>query len=303
MTLSRLQVGVQLPEVEREVGWGEIKQMALTAESAGFDSLWVGDHLLFRDAVTGTRGPWEAWSVLAALAEATRDIKIGPLVAATSFHNPGMLAKKAAAVDEISGGRLILGLGAGWNREEYAAFGFPYDHRVSRFEEAFHIIVTLLRQGRVDHHGRFYDLDDMILLPEPRHRIPIMIGSNGPRMLRIATPHAEMWNTWYTAFGNRAAGIRPLLDEVDAACEDVGRDPATMARSAAVYVQVGRGRGRTAGSTERPEVEPISGSRDQMAEQLMAIVDAGINHLQLVIDPIDDRSIQEMGEVTATMRG
>ena len=124
-----LQVGIQLPEVERVVAWPEYREMAVTAEAAGFDSLWVGDHLLYRDD-DGTRGPWEAWSLLAALAAITNTVQLGPLVAATSFHNPVMLAKKASTVDEISDGRLILGLGAGWNRSEYDAYGFPYDHRV-----------------------------------------------------------------------------------------------------------------------------------------------------------------------------
>ncbi|MDF2731211.1 MAG: hypothetical protein K0T01_3002, partial [Acidimicrobiia bacterium] len=127
-----MKVGIQLPEVERQVSWREVREIANTAEEVGFDSIWVGDHLLFRDAVTGVRGPLEAWSLLAALGEATERALIGPLVAATSFHNPAMIAKKAATVDDISGGRLVLGLGAGWNQPEYAAFGFPFDHRVAR---------------------------------------------------------------------------------------------------------------------------------------------------------------------------
>ncbi len=146
-----MKIGIQLPEVEREVTWREVREIAITAEEVGFDSIWVGDHLLFRDQVTGVRGPMEAWSMLAALGEATERALIGPLVASTSFHNPAMIAKKAATVDDISGGRLVLGLGAGWNEPEYAAFGFPFDHRVSRFEEAFTIIRTLIREGAIDH--------------------------------------------------------------------------------------------------------------------------------------------------------
>ena len=147
-------IGIQLPETEYEVRWSELKAMAQLAESAGFDSLWVGDHLLYRDE-DGARGPWEAWSQLAALAAVTERMELGPLVAATSFHNPAMLAKKAATLDEISGGRLILGLGAGWNETEYSAYGFPYDHRVDRFAEAFTIIRTLLREGHIDFEGRY----------------------------------------------------------------------------------------------------------------------------------------------------
>src|SRR5688500_17161810 len=143
-----LKIGIQLPEVERTVRWSEQREMAELADRIGLDSIWVGDHLLYRDDGKPTRGPWEAWSLLAALAAVTERVEIGPLVASTSFHAPAMLAKKAATVDEISDGRLILGLGAGWNRPDYDAFGFPYDHRVSRFEEAFTIIRELLAIGR-----------------------------------------------------------------------------------------------------------------------------------------------------------
>src|SRR3954466_12766151 len=143
-------VGVQLPEVERRVGWAELISMARTAEAVGFDSLWLGDHLLYDPPDGSTRGPWEVWTSLAALAAVTERVEIGPLVASTSFHPPAMLAKQAATVDAISGGRLILGLGAGWNEREYRAFGFPFDHRVSRFEEAFTIVRGLLREGRMD---------------------------------------------------------------------------------------------------------------------------------------------------------
>src|ERR1700733_8953468 len=129
-------VGIQLPEVERRVEWPELFAMARTAEAVGLDSLWLGDHLLYDLPGGVTRGPWEVWTSLAALAVATERVELGPLVASTSFHAPAMLAKQAATVDAISGGRLIVGLGAGWNEREYRAFGFPYDHPVSRSEAA-----------------------------------------------------------------------------------------------------------------------------------------------------------------------
>src|SRR3990172_4863641 len=160
-----LKVGIQLPEVEREVRWPELRAMARRAEAHGYDSIWVGDHLLYRRPNDRARGPWEAWSILAALAEATERVEIGPLVAATSFHNPAMLAKKAATVDEISGGGPLPGLRAGWDEGEEPAFGFPFDHRISRFEEAFTIIRTLLRDGAIDFDGRFYRARDCELLP------------------------------------------------------------------------------------------------------------------------------------------
>ena len=146
-------VGVQLPEVERFVPWPEYLDLARRAEEAGFDSIWVGDHLVYDLPDGSTRGPYEAWTTLAAIAAVTERVEIGPLVASTSFHAPAMLAKQAATVDAISQGRLIVGLGAGWNRREFDAFGFPYDRRVSRFEEALAIIVPLLREGRTTFHG------------------------------------------------------------------------------------------------------------------------------------------------------
>ncbi len=245
------QVGVQLPEVEREVGWLEMRDIARTAESAGFDSLWLGDHLLYRDQVHGTTGPMEAWSTLAALAEATERVSLGTLVASTSFHAPAMLAKKAATIDEISGGRLILGLGAGWNRTEYEAFGFPFDHRIDRFEEAFAIIRALLTEGHVDFQGSHYTVRDAELVPRARPGIPLLIGSNGPRMLKIALPHVAMWNTWHSSFGNDVEKLGPLLEEIDRACADAGREPGEVEKSAAIYVQTGR-RYRPNHRTRRP---------------------------------------------------
>jgi alkanesulfonate monooxygenase SsuD/methylene tetrahydromethanopterin reductase-like flavin-dependent oxidoreductase (luciferase family) len=299
---GQMKVGIQLPEVERQVSWREVREIANTAEEVGFDSIWVGDHLLFRDAVTGVRGPLEAWSLLAALGEATERALIGPLVAATSFHNPAMIAKKAATVDDISGGRLVLGLGAGWNQPEYAAFGFPFDHRVARFEEAFMIIRTLIREGSIDHDGPFYTHREMELLPRARKDMPLLIGSNGTRMLRIAVPHIDLWNSWYTGFDNDPARLAPLLDTVDEVCRHVGRDPAEVDRTVAVLVQLKRGTGRIAGSGERPDVKPIGGSTSEMAESLTRFEAAGIAQVQVVLDPIDARAVTEMGEVLALLR-
>jgi alkanesulfonate monooxygenase SsuD/methylene tetrahydromethanopterin reductase-like flavin-dependent oxidoreductase (luciferase family) len=295
-----MKVGVQLPEVEREYRWPEIRDIARTAEDVGFDSLWVGDHLLYRDE-QGVRGPWEVWSVLAALAEVTQRVELGPLVASTSFHSPAMLAKKAVTVDEISGGRLILGLGAGWNQTEYEAYGFPYDHRVSRFEEAFTIIRTLIREGAIDFLGEFYQLREMELIPPARPDLPILIGSNGPRMLRIAAPHVQMWNTWYASYGNTPRGLGELMSIVDDAAHDVGRDPTEIVRTAAALVQLEGGTGRRAG-TERPVTPPITGTADDIAAALHTLSEAGMGHIQLVVDPITTRSIEALAPVLERLR-
>jgi alkanesulfonate monooxygenase SsuD/methylene tetrahydromethanopterin reductase-like flavin-dependent oxidoreductase (luciferase family) len=279
-----LKVGVQLPEVEYEPRWTDLAEMARSAEDIGLDSIWVGDHYLYRRAAQA-RGPWEAWTQLAAIAAITTRIELGPLVAATAFHQPAVLAKFAATVDEISGGRLILGLGAGWNAPEFAAFGFPFDERVSRFEEAFFVIRTLLRDGVIDHDGRFYQLRDCELLPRgPRpDGPPLLVGSSGPRMLRITMPHVQAWNAWYTTYGNRPSGIAAQRALVDAACREVERDPAAVERTVALFVRLPGATG--ARDFDRFEAPPVEGTPEEVAQVLRGLAVEGIGHVQLVIDP------------------
>jgi len=301
-----MKIGVQLPEVERVVRWAELREMALTAERIGLDSIWVGDHLLYRDRGVEPVGPWEAWTQLAAIAAITERVQLGPLVAATSFHNPAMLAAKAAAVDEISGGRLVLGLGAGWNEAEYTAFGFPFDHRVSRFEEAFTIIRRLLRDGSVDLDGRFYQVRDLPLVPPPARPggPPLMVGSIGPRMLEITLPHVDAWNAYFVWFGNTVEGYLPLRDKVDEACRAVGRDPAEVERTLALLVAFPDAIGRPAGSETEPQPEPIPGQDHQrLADALRGFADAGVGHVQLVLDPITVESIAALEPMLGELAG
>jgi len=229
----------------------------------------------------------------------TTTVTIGPLVACTSFHNPAMLAKQAATIDEIAGGRFVLGLGAGWNETEFRAFGFPFDHRVDRFEEAFTIIRTLLQEGAIDFDGRYYQARDCELLPRPRPGgPPLLIGSNGPRMLRIALSHAHAWNTWYADTNNTPAGVAPLRAVVDDACRDVGRDPAAIKRTVAVQVRLPGGRGRTMGDTTTTDrIVPLEGPPERMADELQAYAEAGVDEVQAVLDPIDRPSIERFAEV------
>ena len=269
--------------------------MVVTAESVGFDSVWVGDHLLYRSE-EGSRGPWEAWSLLAAIGAVTDRVLIGPLVAASSFHNPAMLAKKAATVDEISNGRLIVGLGAGWNKTEYDAFGFPFDHRASRFEEAFTIIRTLLRDGQIDFSGDYFTVRDCELVPRPRPGgPPLMIGSQGPRVLRAALPHVDMWNGWHAWYGNTPEGLAPMLGAVDSTCLDVGRDPAEVARTVAIMIEAPGGTGRIYGDSEHEGSNAISGSPEEIAAGLRSFAGTGLHHVQLVVDPITVESIEWLG--------
>jgi probable F420-dependent oxidoreductase len=295
---GRLRIGVQLPEVERHVPWPDYLAMARAAEDVGFDSIWVGDHLLYRGDGREERGPWDAWTLLAALAAHTERVRLGPLVACTAFAPPGLLARKAAAVQEVSGGRLVLGLGAGWNETEFRAFGLPFDHRASRFGEAFEIIRRLLAGERVTFEGRFSHVDDAVLLPMPARRVPMMIGSIGDRLLRTALPHVDAWNTWYADFGNTPEGFATLNDRVTRLAGEVGRPADEVARSACVLVVLDPNAG------ERPMDEglvPLEGSPDRIADGLRGLSDAGADEVILVLSPISEGSIRAMGEVLSLL--
>jgi probable F420-dependent oxidoreductase len=280
-----VKLGIQLPEVERVVRWPEYLAMARAAEEVGYDSIWLGDHLLYDDP---PRGPWEVWTLLSAIAAVTERATIGPLVACTAFHPPAVLAKMAGTVDEISGGRLNLGLGAGWNRREFDAFDLPYDRRVSRFEEAFAIIRELLAGETVRRQGQFHSADRALLLPPPSRRIPLMVGSNGPRMLAATLPHVDSWNTWFADTRNTVEEFAALNARISEAAEQAGRDPATLERSVCVYVQL-------EGTPERDSgAEPIMGTREEIHATLRAFAEAGADEVILVVSPITEASIRAL---------
>jgi alkanesulfonate monooxygenase SsuD/methylene tetrahydromethanopterin reductase-like flavin-dependent oxidoreductase (luciferase family) len=299
-----LLVGIQLPEVEWEVPFPELIRMAQTAEEVGFDSIWLGDHLLY-DLPVGQRGPWEVWTSLAALAASTERVLLGPLVASAGFHEPTMLAKQAATVDGISGGRLILGLGSGWNEREYRAFGFPFDRRVSRFAEAFTIVRTLLADGEIDFAGEFYRAERCVLHPRASRPggPPLMVGSTRPRMLSITLPYVDAWNVWWSDYGNSPSGFADLKARVDEQVVGMGRAPGSVAATCAVLVQLPGGAGRQMGGYGGSRVEPVRGTADEVAEQIRAFAAAGADHVQLVVDPITRGSIEWFHEVLATLNG
>lgn len=302
MTTSKrpLKIGIMLPESEREMagdtaGWSDFLEMAKTIEQLGFDSLWFADHLLMRLEGHEPQGAWECWSMLAAFAAVTERIELAPFVTATSYRNPALLAKIAETIDEISGGRLILGIGAGWAEPEYTAFGFPYDHRAGRFEEALAIITGLIRTGRVDFEGQFYSAKDCELRPRgPRPAgMPIMIGTfSGERMMRLTAQHADHWNVWANSTGNRASGIPALREKMDAICHEVGRDPATLERSVAVMVDFDGAYGRP-GQTH----PSLTGTPEELAEEFRAYAREGISHLQLYPDPCTVAGIEALAPV------
>jgi alkanesulfonate monooxygenase SsuD/methylene tetrahydromethanopterin reductase-like flavin-dependent oxidoreductase (luciferase family) len=286
-------VGVQLPEVERRVAWDDYVAMARTAEEVGFDSVWLGDHLLYRDDGREERGPWDAWSLLAGLAAVTEHVQLGPLVACTAFAPAALLARKSAAVQEISAGRLVLGLGAGWNRAEFEAFGLPFDRRAARFIEAFEVIRRLLEGEKVRYAGEFTHVVDAVVLPMPQQRPPLMVGSIGERVLRATLPYVEAWNCWCAWFGNTPEGFAEQNARVTHLAQEVQRDPSTIVRTATVFVALGDGDAGRA----NVDLQPITGSATTIADRLRGFQAAGVNEVILVVTPITDSSIRRLGEV------
>lgn len=290
-TPRRLSVGIQLPEVERIVDWGEYLAMARYADQSRFDSLWVGDHFLYRGDGGLERGPQEAWTLLAALAAVTERVTVGPLVACVGFHPPAVIAKMAATIADVSNGRFVLGLGAGWNQPEFDAFGIAFDRRASRFEEAISIIAELVSGGRCTFAGEFHRIDDAVLLPAPAHRIPIMIGSIGERVLGHSLTVADGWNAWFDWFGNDADGFSRLNERITAIAENAGRVPGSIRRSACLLVRV------DPHSSERPDPE---GGRavplGELASALNDMREAGADEVIIVADPITESSMRKISD-------
>ena len=274
-----------------------------------FDSFWLPDHLLFRFAGEPAHGPWECWSLIAALAATTSRLEIGTLVACTGYRNPALLAKMADTVDEISGGRLILGLGAGWHEPEYLAYGYPFDHRLERFAEAVQLIGTLLRDGHIDHDGVYYQARDCELRPRgPRPQgPPILIGTlaSRPRMARLIATYADMWNGWLTHARSYADQVPAQRAVIDAACAEVGRDPATLQRTIGIQVDQTAGRARHY-PAQTPLTEgqhqPLTGTPETIAAELRRFAAEGISHVQIspVIDGV--AGVEAMAPVLGLLR-
>ena len=278
-----MKVGLILPMSDDDgrgaPSWPQIRDLARQAEAGGADSVWVYDHLLLR--LDGpTRGIHEAWTLLSAIAVATERVELGTIVLATSFRSPAVLAKMATTLDAISGGRLILGLGCGWHEPEYTAFGFPFDHRVDRFEEALRIIGPLVRQGAVTFVGDYHQAEDCVILPRgPRARIPLLVAAKGPRMLRLAVEHADAWNTAW--FGMPDDRLAQRLGAVREACAEAGRDPASLEVTVGITVKAEAGEewGRP-GAPAALLAEP-----DVVADALRAYATMGVGHVQLDVQP------------------
>ena len=271
--------------------YDSIRAVAQQAEADGFDSIWLADHLLYRKPGEPTRGIWECWTMLSALAEATRRVDIGTLVLCNTFRNPAILAKMAVTADEVSNGRLILGIGAGWNEPEYQAFGLPFDHRVDRFEEAMQVLCPLLREGYVDFSGKYYQARDCELAPRgPRpDGPPLLSGGEGPRMLRLTARYADLWNTGY--MGRPETMAKPMAT-IEAACQEVGRDPATLGITALIGLSF----------PDLPECRPgffdnpLTATAAELAEAMAGYAELGVRHIMFQVEPYTPTALRRLTE-------
>jgi alkanesulfonate monooxygenase SsuD/methylene tetrahydromethanopterin reductase-like flavin-dependent oxidoreductase (luciferase family) len=249
-----MRIGMTVP-----LGYGDLEDgraptfpqtfdFAQRAERAGLDSIWVFDHLIFRFEGEPDEGLNEAWTILSALAPVVPRVELGALVMCSSFRNAGLMAKMGQTLDDVSGGRLILGLGCGWHEPEYAAFGFPFDHLVWRFEEDLEVVKRLLDGERVDFKGRWSSYQGAQLLPPPTRRPPILVAAKGERMLRLTARHADAWNTAW--FGGLDAVARQRLADLDASCDDVGRPRREIRRTIGIRLHEPGQRGEDTKGTD-----------------------------------------------------
>lgn len=284
-----------------EPQWGfsydEVKAAALATESAGWDALWVSDHILWDDAATD-RNCYEAWTLLTALATATERIRLGTLVTCNSYRHPSLLAKMAAGIDVISGGRIDFGIGAGWKEEEYRAYGYEFPGigtRQRQMSEAIDLTRLLWTEPYADFAGEHYTLERAVCAPKPQQApMPIWIGGHGDNLLRIVAEKADGWNM---VFGRSLEALADRHAVLDRHCAEIGRDPASLQRSVFLFTAIAdnqdevdaigadltarlgdaapmfMGAGKAAG---------LIGSAEQVGESLRAHLDLGFDGLHLL---------------------
>ncbi len=297
---NKMKIGVVLSTAEgalqgKTPTFQQLREMAQAAERVGLDSLWLCDHLIYRFPEHEETGIWELFTMLSALAAVTTKITLGTIVVCTSFRPPALVAKMADTLDEISGGRLILGLGAGWHQPEYEAFGYPFDHLAGRFEEAMQIIAPLLREGRVDFQGQYYQVHNCALRPRgpSRNGPPILIAGRRPRMLQLTARYADAWNT---AWHMEPTVAKERYDAFKEACTTVGRDPT------AVELTVGTSVKLLAPGEDAGETKVITGSPEEIARRLHSFTDVGTAHLIVTLDPMSVESIEQLGHIVELAR-
>lgn len=295
-----MKVGIMLPMGPRPdtglpVGWKQLRGMAQQAEAGGLDSAWVIDHLIFHMEGQVRRGVDEAFVTWAALAEATKRIELGSMVICTAFRNPAVLAKMAVTLDEIAAGRLILGLGAGWHKPEFDAFGIDFNRLVDQFEETIQIIKPLVQEGTVDFTGTYWQAPDCEMLPRPKRPIPILIASTRDRMLRLTARYADAWNTaWYGEVSTMGTAWEKMLG----ACEAEQRDPSTLELTVGVRVRFDNS---PEADVDRSQL--LVGDVPYVADQIAAYAAAGVKHLIVGFNPyLTEETLEKLIEAVRLSR-
>jgi len=292
-----MKIGLMLPlGADETAGFADLRALAMTAEEHGLDSVWGADHLIFRDEGE-TTGIHECWTVLTAIAAVTSRVEIGPLVLALPFRNPALTAKMAAELDEVSGGRLILGLGCGWHEPEFDAFGYPFDHRVSRFDEGLQVVVPLLRNGRVTYSGTYHHAADAELRPLPVREggPPILIAGKQPRMLQLVARHADQWNAAWYGHPDQADELRERLGNLRTALDAAGRDPASLEITVGIFVAF------EGADADTPE-HALRGTVEEIADGLAGYAALDVRHLIAHVFPRTTDAVKLLGEAAALAR-
>src|SRR5579884_2828011 len=268
------------------IRYADAATLVREAEEVGLDSLWLPDHFFDERADGSRKGMWEAFTFLSALAATTSRIELGTLVAATSFRNPGLLAKIADGIDEISDGRFILGVGSGWHQPEYEAFGYPFDHLAARFEESLRIFVPLLREGSVGFQGRYVSAHNAVLRPRsPSPQGPkLLIAARRPRMLRLAAQYAD---AWHTAWHVNPQVVAQRWAQMCRVCAEMGRDPETLELTCGVELHILLS-GEPRPAENELDGEPIVGTSEEVAEALRGFVAVGVKHFTALVHPQRD---------------
>jgi probable F420-dependent oxidoreductase len=266
--------------------WQDVRAVAEAADQNGLDSVWIADHFLYRDHEGQVYGMHESWTLLSAVAAVTSRVELGNMVLCASFRDPGLTAKMAATLDEVSGGRLILGVGAGWHDPEYETFGLPTDHRVGRFEEWLEIVARLIRGETVTYDGTYYAVRDANLDPAPPHRIPILVAGHRPRMMRLTAQWADLWNTaWY---GVADLKLEERLETLRQATQLAGRPAGAVTPTAGIIVRDP--------DQPVPDPSPKAIAVQDLPEAITAYRKLGVEHLVISPEPMTPRTTERIAE-------
>jgi len=288
--------------------FADVLEIARHAESTGWDGLWFADHFM-QDGENARVPTSEAWTTIAALAASVPRIRIGPLVTGNTYRHPAVLAKMAATVDHICGGRLVLGLGAGWQENEHRQYGIPFytvKERLERLAEACELIKGLFANETTTFRGKHYQLENAVLEPKPVQKpLPLMIGGGGEKVtLRIAARFADEWNVW-----GDVERLRHKMAILDRYCAELGRPPRAVQRSAVALLFLTDDRALAEKLRSRPAARPmIIGNADEVREIVRAYRDAGVDELivpDFTLGPRDQKLAtldRFMNEVAAKLR-